>query len=284
MPVLVRHALPSDLDECAPILFSAFKTLADHHRFSPDFDSPETAHAIASLLLNHPKFFGVVAEDGRILGSNFVDFRSPIAGIGPISVDPRVQNRGIGRRLMQAVMDEATRRNCPGIRLVQVAYHNRSLCLYTTLGFRSRHPLSIIQGKPLNQQFDGYHVRRARPDDAKECNNLCRRIHGMSRDQEFDEAIPNNTGIVVEHLNRISGYTTGVGFFTHTVADTNHSLMALIAASPGFSGPGFFLPTTNYEVFSWCLGRGLRLVAQATLMTIGLFNEPDGAWLPGVLY
>ena len=29
---------------------------------------------------------------------------------------------------------------------------------------------------------------------------------------------------------------------------------------------------------------GLRLVHQMTLMTIGLYNEPSGAYLPSVLY
>ena len=96
--------------------------------------------------------------------------------------------------------------------------------------------------------------------------------------------IGQNSLMVVEHLGEITGYSNGVGFFTHTVADSNRSLMALIAAAPSFPGPGFFLPTTNFEVFNWCLQQGLRLVAQATYMTIGLFNEPDGAWLPGVLY
>ena len=90
--------------------------------------------------------------------------------------------------------------------------------------------------------------------------------------------------ICQKHLGAITGYTNGVGFFTHTVADSNRSLMALIATAPSFPGPGFFLPTTNFKVFNWCLQQGLRLAAQATYMTIGLFNEPDGAWLPGVLY
>jgi hypothetical protein len=167
---------------------------------------------------------------------------------------------------------------------VQLAYHNRSLCLYTTLGFRSRVPLSIMQGKSLNQRFAGYDVRPGTADDADACNALCRRIHGMERRREVEESIGQNALQVVEHLGEITGYTNGVGFFTHTVADSNRSLMALIAAAPSFPGPGFFLPTTNFEVFNWCLQQGLRLVAQATYMTIGLFNEPDGAWLPGVLY
>ena len=285
MTMTTRPAAAADLIAVATIMYSAFKSVADRHNFPPDFDSPETAHSVASLLLNHPKFYGVVAEDeGRILGSNFIDLRSPIVGLGPISVDPEMQNQGIGRQLMLAAMEEAERQRCAGIRLVQLAYHNRSLCLYTTLGFRSRVPLSIMQGQPLNQRFAGYDVRLGATADADSCNALCRRIHGMERRQEVEESIEQNSLQVVEHLGTITGYTNGVGFFTHTVADSNHSLMAMIAAAPSFPGPGFFLPTTNFEVFNWCLQQGLRLVAQATYMTIGLFNEPDGAWLPGVLY
>jgi len=37
-------------------------------------------------------------------------------------------------------------------------------------------------------------------------------------------------------------------------------------------------------MFRWSLQNGLRLVHQLTLMTIGLYNEPDGAYLPSVLY
>ena len=33
-----------------------------------------------------------------------------------------------------------------------------------------------------------------------------------------------------------------------------------------------------------CLKGGLRLVYQMTLMTVGLYSEPTGAWLPSVAY
>jgi hypothetical protein len=35
-------------------------------------------------------------------------------------------------------MQRATDKGAPGIRLLQAAYHNRSLSLYTTLGFQVR--------------------------------------------------------------------------------------------------------------------------------------------------
>ncbi len=80
------------------------------------------------MLLSHPSFYAVVAElDGRIVGSNFLDERSTIAGLGPITVDPSVQNKRIGRDLMEALLDRAAKRALPGVRLVQAAYHTRSL-------------------------------------------------------------------------------------------------------------------------------------------------------------
>ena len=86
-----------------------------------------------------------MAEDeDRITGyaGDIADQRSPTAGIGPISVDPMVQNQGVGRSLMRAVVAHFAARNFPGIRLVQAAYHNRSLCLHTKLrsGCASRYP------------------------------------------------------------------------------------------------------------------------------------------------
>ena len=195
-----------------------------------------------------------------------------------------VQNQGVGRSLMQAVVDHFAARNFPGIRLVQAAYHNRSLCLYTKLGFRTREPLSVIQGPPLNAKLPGYEVRPATKEDIAACNLLCRRVHGFDRDGELRDAIDAKTARVVEHMGRITGYAGDIAFFAHAVAETNQGLEALIGAARAFPGPGFLLPTRNHEVFEWCLDRGLRLVMQATLMTIGLYNEPAGAYLPSVLY
>jgi hypothetical protein len=48
---------------------------------------------VLAKLLAHPGFYGVVAEiDGRIAGSNFLGERCVIAGLGPITIDPALQN------------------------------------------------------------------------------------------------------------------------------------------------------------------------------------------------
>jgi hypothetical protein len=78
--------------------------------------------------------------------------------------------------------------------------------------------------------------------------------------------------------------TTAVGFFGHAVGETSDGLKALIGAAAVFAGPGFLLPIRNWELFRWCLDNGLRVVEPMTLMSVGLYNEPVGAFLPSVLY
>ncbi len=283
MDYTLREAVPADATECGQVCYDAFESISDAHNFPADFPSAEYTAGLLGMLIGHPKFYAVVAErNGEIIGSNFMDERSQIAGIGPVSVAPSFQNSGVGRALMNDAVGRAMKSKA-GVRLGQLAYHNRSLCLYTTIGFRTRQPLSIMQGNALNISFPGYTVRPGDVGDHAACNALCREVHGFNRSTEVSEASGESL-YVVEHLGEITGYTTTLGFFGHTIAKTNQDLMALIGAASEFPGPGFLLPTQNWEVFSWCLSNRLRLVAQVHLMTIGLYNEPIGAYLPSVLY
>jgi hypothetical protein len=168
--------------------------------------------------------------------------------------------------------------------LVQAAYHNRSLAVYTKLGFDVQEPLSVIQGAALGISFPGYHVRPANEADMIACNQLCYEIHGHDRSHELPGAILAGTLFVVEYNGMITGYTTQVGFLGHTIATTNTGLKALIGASANFSGPGFLLPSRNAEVLRWCLQNGLRIIEPMTFMSKGLYNDPAGAFLPSVLY
>lgn len=282
---LLRRGEPDDAERCGTICYYGFKQIAEQHNFPPDFPSPEIATDLMRMLLTHPGFYPVVAEiDGDIVGSNFLDERSAIAGVGPITVDPVAQNAAVGRQLMEAVLARAAERGFPGVRLVQAAYHNRSLSLYTKLGFVAREPLSVMQGPALGLELAGFPVRQATTDDLAACNRLCVKVHGHDRGGELEEAIAQGSASVVEHDGRITGYATPVAFFGHAVAETNDSLKALIGAAPSFPGLGFLLPARNHELFAWCLARGLRVVEPMTLMSRGLYNEPAGAYLPAIFY
>jgi predicted N-acetyltransferase YhbS len=285
MDIRIRKGTPEDAESCGRICYNAFKTISEAHGFPSDFPGPDVPVGMLRWMLEHPKFYGVVAEiDGRVVGSNFLDERNPIAGVGPITVDSAVQNRAIGRRLMDAVHERAALRNFAGVRLLQAGFHTRSLSLYAKLGYDVREHLACMQGNALNASIEGYVVRPAAEADIEACGRVCRRIHGHDRDGELRDAIGKGSAIVVEHDRRITGYATIVGFFGHAGGETNEDIKALIGAAKEFAGPGFLLPTRNGELFRWCLTNGLRVTQPMTLMSRGLYNEPAGAFLPSILY
>jgi predicted N-acetyltransferase YhbS len=282
--LILRPGRPEDAAACGGICYEAFRSISDRHNFPSDFPSAEVATGLLSGLLAHPGFHSVVAElDGRIVGSNFLDERSSIAGVGPITVDPGVQDRGIGRRLMQAVLDRAAARRFAGVRLVQAAYHSRSLALYADLGFRVRTPLACLQGPAIRVAIPGRAVRRAGEADLDGMNRVCRSVHGHDRGGEVLDAIRAGTATVVEHGGRVTGYGTATAFFGHAVGETADDLKALIGAAPSFDGPGLLVPADG-PLLPWCLANGLRVVQLMTLMSIGLYTEPAGGYLPSVLY
>jgi len=283
--VLIRAATPEDSAACGEICYQAFSKLSVEHGFPCDFPGADAASGLLSMLFSSPGFYCVVAESaGRIVGSNCLDQRSMIAGIGPITIDPGAQNLGIGRKLMQAVMDRANERRPAGVRLVQAAYHNRSLSLYASLGFDVREPLSCVQGRPLERNVPECAVRTADPRDLNACNALSRRVHGFGRGTELAEAIHQATAIVVERAGRITGYATALGLAGHATAETNLDLQSLIASAESFGGPGILVPSRNTALLRWCLANGLHVVQPMTLMSIGLYNDPSGAWLPSILF
>lgn len=282
--VTLRPGRPEDAPACGKICYEAFKTISENHNFPPDMPSVEVATGFIAMILEKPGVFSVVAEsEGQVLGSNFL-WEDTIAGVGPITVDPAVQNGAIGRRLMQQVLEYSRRKGFAGVRLVQAAFHNRSLSLYAKLGFVVREPLANMQGPAINEAIPGYDVRPASEQDLEACNALCHKVHGHTRTTEVLDAIRQGTAMVVIRNGRLTGYTTLIGFFGHAVTEADDDMKALISAAPEFSGPGFLLPTRNVELFRWCLEKKLRVVQPLTLMSMGLYNEPAGTFLPSILY
>ena len=279
----LRPARPEDAGACGAICFEAFRAINAHYGFPPDFPSLEAAVGALSSMFSHSGFWCVVAEqDGRIIGSNCLDERSEVCGVGPLTVDPGIQNQGVGRRLMEAVLERGRERNAPSVRLLQSTFHGRSLSLYAKLGFEVRELLSVMQGPPIRSRFEGISGRPAQPQDLDAANRVCRLVHGHTRSGELSDGIARGTALVVERQGRITGYASALAYFAHAVAETTLDLQALIASVESFGGAGIIIPTGNAELFRWCLENGLRVVQPLTLMTTGLYNQPAGAWLPSI--
>jgi len=285
MDAKIRRATREDIEVCGEICYRAFCGVADEHNFPHEFPSLNEAVSTLRGMISNPGFYGIIAElDGGIAGSNFMDERSVIAGIGPISVDPDVQNSGAGRTMMMHMLERVAANRLPGVRLVQTAYHNRSLSLYAKLGFEIREPLSVMIGPPIGGSLPGYTVRAATGADLDACNRLCVVVHGHDRGGDLREAIRGGTATVVEHLGRITGYASAIGYAGHAVGESNEELKALISAAREFHGCGPLIPSRNGELLRWCYSKGLRLMQQMTLMTVGLYNEPQFPFIPSILY
>ncbi len=100
--------------------------------------------------------------------------------------------------------------------------------------------------------------------DLRACNQLCEAVHGHNRSGELADAIKSGAAFVVEHDGKITGYSTGLAWFGHSVGESNDDVMALILHVDGFGGPGILVPTRNYSLLRWCLQNGLRINQQMT--------------------
>jgi GNAT superfamily N-acetyltransferase len=287
--VHVRPIEAADADAAARIVYEAFAGIHDHHRFARDFPTVEVAAGLTRAFIAHPSIHGVVAEiDGRVVGSNFLDERGPIRGVGPITVDPAAQGRGVGRRLMQAVIDRGA--GGAGIRLLQDAFNVRSLSLYASLGFDVAEPIALMTGRPRMAPVTAVEVRPLEEADIPEAERLHRRVHGFERTAELRDALaaPGMTSTVAIRGDRIVAYATTLTFFAaaHAVAESDADALALIAGTlAAQDAPASILvPTRQAQLFRSLLAMGLQVVKPMVYMTIGEYRRPNGAWIPTVLY
>ena len=282
---VLRPGTGQDASICGKICFDAFHSIAAKHNFPTEFPCLKSTMEIISSMLTNPGIYSVVAEiDGRVIGSNFLDERGSVVGLGPISIDPNLQNSGTGRQLMQNVIDRAVSQNRLGIRLHTAAHHGRSISLYTKVGFQIQSPVLLLQGNAIKVSFPNTVIRTATLTDLEAMTELCKKVHGYNRRTEVIEAIASENALVVERNNSITGYTTGISFIGHSVAESNEDLKALIGSTQEYRGAGFLLPATNHELLTWCLANGLKVVMSLVHMTFGYYKPPQGAYLPGILY
>ena len=288
MSLTIRPIQQADTEACGKIGFQAHEAISSAHGYPSEQPSIEFAVGMIKTLLANQNSWGALAErEGKILGSIFLHVfpPSPVAAIGPLTVDPSAQGR-VGRALMEAVLVQARKRDYDQVRLVQSPSHLRSFVLYTKCGFTLREPLYLMYGNPIPSALEKkYDVRPAIPEDIAECNKICIAVHGFSREVELRQAIDQRVALVhIDNTGRVAGYAAGIGFFGHAVAKTNEVMKALIANTSTILGPGFFVPGRNYDLIRWLLDAGFRIVWPANLMTVGNYVDPSAPFLPSIAY
>ncbi len=288
---MIRPIEQVDAEICGKIGYEAHKTISSAHGYPSEQPSEEFAIGLIRRLLDNPNSWGVLAErQDKTLGSVFLHKfpPSPVAVIGPLTVHPSVEGGGVGKMLIGAALSQAFKQNHDQVRLVQSPSHIRSFVLYTKSGFALREPLFLLQGQPLTSGINtssSNNVRPVRDDgDISLCNELCKVVHGFSRDMELRQAKDQGVATMIERDGAIAGYAAGLGIFGHAVARSNDDLKALIANAPAVLGPGFFAPARNREIINWLLDNGFQIGWPANLMTIGPYKEPPMPFLPSLAY
>jgi len=283
MRVLLRPATAADAAVCGRICYEAFSEIARAHCFPVDWRSEEMAVRVIEARLVHPLTYGVVAEvEGAVVGSAFLKVYHPVGAIGPVTVIPGLQGGQIGRLMMEHLLERARVGGLEGTRLVQAAYNTQSLALYTKLGYQMRDLLACLHGSPIATRMRGYPVRLGQEPDEPACARLCLRLHGYARGEDLIDALRLQSLTVVEREGRIMGYSTGIHFRGHTIAETNEDARALIAAADDLPEPGLLVPARNGDLLRWALDHGLRITQPLSLMTRGFYLEPGGAFLPSI--
>ena len=291
MSLVIRPIEQVDAEICGKIGYEAHKTISSAHGYPSEQPSEEFAIGLIRRLLENPNSWGVLAErQGKTLGSVFLHKfpPSPVAVIGPLTVHPSAEGGGVGKMLIGAALSQACKQNHDQVRLVQSPSHIRSFVLYTKSGFALREPLFLLQGQPLTSGINtssSNNVRPVRDDrDISLCNELCKVVHGFSRDMELRQAKDQGVATMIERDGAVTGYAAGLGIFGHAVARSNDDLKALIANAPAVLGPGFFAPARNREIINWLLDNGFQIGWPANLMTIGPYKEPPMPFLPSLAY
>jgi GNAT superfamily N-acetyltransferase len=288
MDITIRPATNQDANACGRICYEGFRTLNERYGFPPTFPSVEVATRRVGGFIRHPSVFGVVAETGggRIVGFNFLSERDPIRAVGPIVTDPSAQGRGIGRQLMEAVLERA--RGARGVRLLQDTFNVQSLSLYAALGFEAQETFVVLSGAPPSAPSSGWEIRSLMASDMAGCEALHESIHGHPRTNELRDALVTGAPIVVLRDGRVRAYmaTPTIWLANHGVAETEEDMQALLlgAARLAKQPISFLMPARRAGLFRWCLMQGFRAIRPMTLMTIGEYREPRGSYFPSVLY
>ena len=279
--------IPATADQI-PILgdicHRAFSALHDRFGVERDIPAAEVGTMILSQTVKRPDYTGVMAVlDGRIVGSNFLTFADEVAGVGPITVEPEVQSKGIGRALMQWAVDEANRRGIRETRLFQESLNTASLSLYTSLGFDWRDSAALMQAMPAASADPD--VRPIRAADLDAIATLSAASYGFSRAGDAAQLVEWDVpGFIRVVDGQPRAYLFGT-LFGHAGGVTDADLISLASQAALHLPPPlarFICPMSRPGLFRAALGHGHRLVKMLSYMSHGAFTQPPGSHFPSI--
>ena len=123
--------------------------------------------------------------------------------------------------------------------------------------------------------------------DVELCDELCKRILGVSRRCEIEKAVSSLSPLVAERSSKIVGYMTAPSLWlanhgvAHSASDMHAMILGAAAVNPSVS---FLLPTRQTASFRWCLDQGMQVAKPMTIMAKGDYRLPTRPYMPSVFY
>lgn len=242
----------------------------------------------------------VALDSGKIVGSCFFHPREMHVSVGIVNTHPDFGGRGIARRMIDAVIDEAGDRP---VRLVSSLMNLDSYSLYTRAGFVPRQIFQdmVIPALPAGGLSPtGPEDTCVQPGDAADAVAIAaaeREIAGIIREGDWRYFLGDTTGVWhVSLLRDTSGEIAGA------LASSTHSASRIIG--PGFARdeagaaallraelnrrvpydtPLLLIPASSPALIRQCYAWGARNVDLHVCQVRGLWTAPPGVVLPTFL-
>src|SRR5262245_29818090 len=143
--ISVRPLQESDLstaDHIMRLAFCTFLGLPDPASFMDD------ASYVRTRWKANPKAAFAADTNNELVGSNFVTNWGSIGFVGPLTIRPDLWDRGVGKRLMEPVMECFDKWQTKHAGLFTFAHSQKHIGLYQKFGFYPRF-LTAIMSKPV---------------------------------------------------------------------------------------------------------------------------------------
>ena len=214
-------------------------------------------------------------DDGKMLGTaSWWAYGDGFATVGLVLVAREHQGQGIGRQLMEAVMNDAAPRT------LQLVATKAGLTLYQRCGFREQYGIGQHQGIAAEippSQLPPYIVLRAAcPADLDSLCDLDAAAFGASRRDLIRAVLESGSGVLAIRGGRLAGFAltrqSGRGTVIGPVVASDEPLAIALIAHQLQSTSGFArvdIPVGAVQLSMWLEAAGLVCVDHVTVMVRG---------------
>jgi GNAT superfamily N-acetyltransferase len=280
----IRRMTRDDIPEVGRIGVEAFNDLMARHNRPPLYPDPQVGPLAATAYLSMDPERSLVATDGaRIVGSVFYRRRGDNVSVGPATVAPAAQGKGVGTKLFQATIEREP--NAASMRIMQDSLNLASFELLVRIGFALGEEVAMFTlPAGFREEHDAESaVRVARGEDIGEILAMDRRLVGSDRRRDFEFLRRFGKILALHEGGALRGYlaqmpTPGRTMLGPGGAETPQALHRLVRHAVGetLGELSLILPARKHENVKPLFQLGFRLVGLSNLMYRGDWRAPAG--------